>query len=396
LIEVSERLRNVVRHSDIVARQGGDEFVVVVEALGADEAEARTSALDIAQKIRVSLNAPFMLSMTERAYHASVSVGVTLYQGKARGVDELLKQADVAMFEAKELGRNRVCVFRAQRQAAIDSRTAMTDALRSALDREELQLYYQPQVATDGQLVGGEALLRWMPADGDPISPGTFIPLAEESGLILPIGAWVLEMACRHVQALERTSPTERFAVAVNISPRQFSDPGFLANVRSVLEKTAINPRRLKLEVTESSLFEDRRRAARVLDELRTLGVCIELDDFGTGYSSLISLKQLPLDTLKLDGSLIQDLHNESGSAIVRAAIAMGKALGLSIVAEGVETPEQRLFLAGQDCDVLQGFLFARPMPFKAFEPLVARRHTYETLTQVQDGRRFPEARHIA
>ncbi|MEJ2576010.1 MAG: bifunctional diguanylate cyclase/phosphodiesterase [Gammaproteobacteria bacterium] len=392
---MSERLRNAVRHSDVVARHGGDEFVAVVDRLGRDEAAARDTAMEVAQKIRAALHAPYMLTGAANPYHASASIGVALYRGGHHGVDELLKHADVAMFEAKELGRNRVCMFSTQRQAAIDSRTALTDALRGALERDELRLHYQPQVAASGELVGAEALLRWLPAGGAAISPGSFIPVAEESGLILPIGAWVLETACRHIQQLEFCQPSERFAVAVNISPRQFSDAGLLDNVKAVLEKTGVNPRRLKLEVTESSLFEDRRRATRILQALRDLGVRIELDDFGTGYSSLISLKKLPLDTLKLDGSLIKDLDNESGSAIVRAAIAMGKALGLSIVAEGVETVEQRNYLTRQDCDVLQGFLFARPMPFEALEPLVAQRHVYRGKPGPLSAAAFDE-RHIA
>jgi diguanylate cyclase (GGDEF)-like protein/PAS domain S-box-containing protein len=364
LFEVGERLRGSLRDTDTVARLGGDEFVVVIERLGQDEDTARPLAMEIAEKIRSAVNRPYVLGDETRTHRTSASIGIAMFRGAQFGVDELLKQADVAMFEAKDSGRNRACFFREQRQAIINSRSALVDALRHAVENRELRLFYQPQFSTAGTLVGAEALLRWLPPGRDPVAPDDFIPLAEQSDLILPIGEWVLETACRDLMTLDRHHPRPRLAVAVNVSARQFSDTEFSEKVRTTIARAGVDPRRLKLELTESFLVQDLERAAGILSELRRMGLRIELDDFGTGYSSLTSLKQLPLDTLKLDRSLVRDIAADGiGSAIARAATAVAKALGLSIVAEGVETVQQREFLIREGCDTLQGLLFAKPMP---------------------------------
>lgn len=384
LVEVAKRLRESVRESDTVARMGGDEFVAVLESVSRDDLEARDQCLSIAEKIHLALNQPYFLKGSAQSYRTTASIGMALFRGTDTNVDDLLRQADVGMFEAKESGRNRICFFTEERQAAINSRTSLLLELKNALHSDELFLHYQPQVSATGELLGAEALLRWQPPDRDLISPGDFIALAEETGLILPIGEWAFETACRHLRELERYALPDDFAIAVNISPRQFSDGGFLSKVKRAIDQSDVEVRRLKLELTESSLFQDLEHASEVLQELRDLGLRIELDDFGTGYSSLTSLKRLPLDTLKLDGSLVHDIaDDERGSAIVRAAIAMAKALSLKVVAEGVETPEQHAFLVREGCEMLQGFLFARPMPFEDFAVQLGCRYARAPLRSV-------------
>jgi EAL domain-containing protein (putative c-di-GMP-specific phosphodiesterase class I) len=281
---------------------------------------------------------------------------------------ELLKRADVAMYEAKELGRNCVCLYNKRRQVLISSKSAIAGDLRRALANDELSLHYQPQVNSAGEVCGAEALLRWFPPGKDPISPGIFIPIAEETGLIITIGEWVLNTACQHILELPINKLPDNFAIAVNISVRQFSDDDFLEKIRATIVRYNIDTKRLKLELTESSLVKDLGRAQRMLEALRAMGLHIELDDFGTGYSSLTSLKNLPLNTLKVDKSLVHGIGVDTrDEAILMAAVAMAKALKLNVIAEGVETKLQNDFLIGKGCDLLQGFLHARPMTFDRF-----------------------------
>lgn len=368
LIEVARRLYSCVRDTDTIARLGGDEFVVVLEWLGTDGSAGKKKAIDVAEKIRVALSRTYLLGPNEHTHHASASIGVTTFHDNRKSDSELLKRADVAMYEAKDLGRNRVCFYTEARQAMVNRRTEMAHDLQIALDNEEFSLYYQPQISINGTLCGAEALIRWIPPGKKPISPGQFIPIAESTGLILPIGEWVLKKACQHINDLNRSDFPEHFAIAINISARQFSDDDFLNKVKGIINDSEVPMKRLKLELTETSLVQDINRAKVILNELREMGLKIELDDFGTGYSSLNSLKNLPLDTLKLDGSLIQGLDGSgSNEAIIRAVIAMAKAMSLDIIAEGVETPEQRQFLIDEGCEMLQGYLFAKPMPFQDF-----------------------------
>ncbi|WP_136810272.1 putative bifunctional diguanylate cyclase/phosphodiesterase [Desulfosediminicola flagellatus] len=368
LVEVGRRLRKCVRDSDTIARLGGDEFVIVLEGSGSLEKDALKQSLAIAEKIRNTLAQPYILGEHKHVHHASASLGVALFHGNELCESELLKRVDVAMYEAKELGRNQVCLFRNERLAQISSHSAISSKLQHALDNNELSLYYQPQMDADGLPCGAEGLLRWLPPGNAPISPGTFIPIAEETGLIIPIGEWVLETACKNITELSRYQLPPDFALAVNISARQFTDKDFLNKVQAIIARNNIDTRRLKLELTESCLVQNMERGSQILSTLREMGLHIELDDFGTGYSSLNSLKRLPLDTLKLDGSLIREIEGDSrDEAILRAAIAMGKALSLTIVAEGVETLQQNDFLINEGCDVLQGYYHARPMHFESF-----------------------------
>lgn len=368
LIEVSRRLRQCCRATDTIARLGGDEFVVVLEWLGAREGQARQVALRIAEKIRLTLGKSYLLGEDSHIHHASASIGVALFSGKKLSDGELLKRADVAMFEAKELGRNRVCLYNKKRQVLISSKTAIAEDLRRALINNELSLHYQPQVNSEGVVCGAEALLRWMPPGKDPISPAVFIPIAEETGLIIAVGEWVLDSACRCILDLPKKTLSDDFALAVNISARQFSDDNFPAKIKATIDRYTIDTRRLKLELTESCLVQDILRAQRILVTLRAMGLHIELDDFGTGYSSLTSLKNLPLNTLKVDKSLVHGIGvDRRDEAILKAAVAMARALELGVIAEGVETKVQNDFLIREGCQVLQGYLHARPMPYVDF-----------------------------
>ncbi|MEE4242505.1 MAG: EAL domain-containing protein [Desulfopila sp.] len=369
LVEVAARLQGCVRETDTIARLGGDEFVVILEWLGKTEETSRRKALDVAEKIRVALSRTYVLEAGSHVHHASASIGVTLFQDNRLSEGELLKRADVAMYEAKDYGRNRVCLYNEERQSVINRRTAMASAMQQALENDEFSLFFQPQISADGSICGAEALLRWFPPGKEPVMPGDFIPVAEDTNFIQPLGEWVLQEACRCISALDGFVLPDSFAIAVNISARQFSEECFVDKVRSLISENAVNVRRLKFELTESCLVQDLDRGHVILSALREMGIHMELDDFGTGYSSLHALNNLPLSTLKIDGSLIHGLEEEPrGKAIVRAAIAMAKAMALNIVAECVETEQQKDFLIEEGCDMLQGFLFARPMSFADFE----------------------------
>ena len=369
LIEVARRLHGCIRETDTVARLGGDEFVAVLEWLDTDGTKSRKQAMAIAEKIRFALCQPYVLGNENHMHHASASIGVVVFIDNDKCVSELLKRADLAMYEAKDLGRNRVCLFSKKRQTLVYQRNAMANDLKQALENNEFSLYLQPQLSASLELGGAEALLRWIPPGKEPIPPGEFIPIAEQTGLILPIGEWVLERTCQHIIEICQYPLPDDFAVAVNISARQFSDNQFVESVKRIISSNRVDIRRIKLELTESCLFQDLDHGQLILAELCDLGIHIELDDFGTGYSSLNSLKKLPLSTIKLDRSLIKDIEAKDvrGKAIVRAAVAMAKAMSMKIIAEGVETKTQKDFLIHEGCDLLQGYLFARPMPFDDF-----------------------------
>ncbi len=375
LVEVGERIRSSVRDTDTIARLGGDEFVVILETIGRNEKDAKKTALYLAGEIKDALSKVYVFGNDNyHTHYTSASIGIVIFDGTEGSEDELIKRADVAMFEAKENGRNQIRVYSRERQTFIDSRTSMAHNLQNALDNNEFSLYYQPQVTSAGKICGAEALLRWFPPGEKPVSPGLFVPVAEDTGLILPIGEWVLETACRDIRKLCRYDLPARFAVAVNISARQFSDRRFLKKIKTIIDRNGVDYHRLKFELTESYLLQDIERVQVILRALQKMGLNIELDDFGTGYSSLTSLKNLPLNTLKLDGTLVRGIGGDSrDDAIVRAAIKVGKALSLDIIAEGVETKQQSDFLIGQGCDMLQGYLFARPMPFEKFETVLCR-----------------------
>ena len=297
-------------------------------------------------------------------HHSTPSLGVTLLEAESKTVDEVLKQADLALYEAKAAGRNTLRFFDPAMQALVAQRTAMELELRHGLRRQELVVYYQPVVDAVGRMVGVEALVRWLHPQRGLVSPLEFIPVAEQTGLIIPLGAWVLEAACQQLARWAESTATAALTIAVNVSARQFRQPDFAQQVQDILRKTGADARRLKLELTESLLLSDTQDAIAKMSTLQRFGVGFALDDFGTGYSSLSYLKLLPLQQLKIDQSFVRDvLTDPNDAAIARTVLALGKSLGFSVVAEGVETEGQRAFLRENGCTLFQGYLFGRPVP---------------------------------
>ncbi len=369
LIEVAHRLTVHIRQEDTVSRLGGDEYVVILENLSQDEQAAAHLAESIAEKIRDALGQPYALNGLEQKHNGTASIGMTLFHGLEHSTDVLLKQADVALYQAKENGRNRLRFFNPAMQAAIDTRSAMENALRQALVNNELKLHYQPQVDQSGRIIGAEALLRWRRPEIGMVSPQHFIPLAEESGLILPIGNWVMQTACAQIKSWSADPQTRDLKLAINVSARQFHQVDFVTRVADCLAGSDIDPTRLKLELTESVVLDNVEDVIHRMQQIRALGVSFSLDDFGTGYSSLSYLKRLPLDQIKIDQSFVRDLAiDPSDAAIVRAILAMSQTLGLDVIAEGVETPSQRDFLQANGCQTFQGYLYGRPAPIEEWE----------------------------
>jgi diguanylate cyclase (GGDEF)-like protein/PAS domain S-box-containing protein len=360
LQDVAHRLQAAVRESDTVARLGGDEFVVMLEELSSDREEAASHAQMVADKILSELGKSCHLDGHD--INITCSIGVTLFS--AQPAEDLMKQADLAMYQAKNAGKNTVRFFDPQMQAAVMQRVAMETDLRAALQRNELRLYYQAQVDGQGQLLGAEALVRWQHPTRGLVSPGEFIGLAEESGLILPLGLWVLERACEQLADWAQHPDRAHLTLAVNVSGSQLRRPDFVAQVLAVLASTGAPPTQLKLELTESLLLENKEDTILKMSALKASGVRFSLDDFGTGYSSLAYLKRLPLDQLKIDQSFVQDIVSEPrDAAIVRTIVSLADSLGLQVVAEGVETTAQRDSLAQHGCHTYQGYLYSRPGP---------------------------------
>jgi len=374
LAEVAQRLHCAVREGDTISRLGdtisrlgGDEFVVVLEDLNSETPEAAAQARQVGEKVRAALARPYELD--GREFHCSASLGVTLFQDHEESVETLLKQADLALYQAKGAGRNCLRFFDPAMQSTLDEYSALEADLRLAVQREQLQLHYQPQVDSMRRVIGVEALLRWRHPQRGLVAPDVFIPLAEESGLILPIGHWVLETACALIKAWSAHAATRDLRLAVNVSARQFRQAGFVAEVEQVLSETGADPSRLKIELTESLVIDNVAETIARMRALKALGVGFSMDDFGTGFSSLSYLKRLPLDQLKIDRSFVFDLATDpNDAAIVQTIITMGHTLGLDVIAEGVETEAQLARLDQYGCTHFQGFLFSRPLPLAEFE----------------------------
>jgi diguanylate cyclase (GGDEF)-like protein/PAS domain S-box-containing protein len=370
LHQVADRLTHTVRESDTVARLGGDEFVIMLTELAAEPLAAAREAERVAGKLLAALREPYDLGGV--SHHNTGSIGVTLLGVDESPADEVFKQADLALHQAKAAGRDSYRFFDPAMQANVSERVALERDLRLGLQAKQFQLHFQPQVDGVGQMIGAEVLVRWRHPQRGMVSPATFIPLAEESGLILPLGRWVLEQACRQLVRWAEQPQTARLTLAVNVSSRQTRQADFVNGVLAVLAQTGANPARLKLELTESLLLDNVTDTIAKMGELKARGVGFSLDDFGTGYSSLAYLKRLPLDQLKIDQSFVRDaLSDPHDAAIVRAIVALGHSLQLQVIAEGVETSEQREFLAQQGCHHCQGFLFGRPGPVESLAPFL-------------------------
>jgi diguanylate cyclase (GGDEF)-like protein len=367
LQQVGKRLSECMRQGDTVARLGGDEFVVMIEELSEDRQDAAAQAEMIGMKILSAISVPYRLAGLE--YQVTPSIGITLYYDHQQTTDELLKQADLAMYQSKAAGRNTLRFFDPAMQAVVTTRVKLESDIRQGILQGQFVLYYQPQINREGRTVGAEVLLRWPHPERGMVSPAEFIPLAEDSGLILPLGNWVLETACTQLALWAQDARTQDLTLAVNVSARQFRQPDFVEYVLDLISYTGINPKKLKLELTESLLIKDVEETTLKMTALKARGVGFSLDDFGTGYSSLSYLKRLPLDQLKIDQSFVRDLMTDpNDAAIALAVITLGHALGLAVIAEGVETQAQRDHLHGQGCDAYQGYLLGRPMPVLSFE----------------------------
>ena len=362
LVQVAQRISANVRATDTVARLGGDEFVVVLQGLCEQEPKAVAEAKAIAQKILTALNQPYLLGSYEA--YSTPSIGVTLFQNKSQSAQDLLKCADLAMYQAKAAGRNALCFFDPSMQAAASARSALEGDIRLGIQRHEFLLHYQPVISDTGQVLGAEALVRWSHPERGMVSPAQFIPLAEQTGLILPLGKQVLAMACSQLSRWAESPATATWSLAVNVSAAEFRQPDFVQQVLATLSDGGADPCRLHLELTESMLLNDVEESIHKMHHLRSQGVRFSLDDFGTGYSSLSYLKRLPLDQLKIDQSFVRDvLTDPNDAAIACTIITLAQSLGLDVVAEGVETEGQHLFLLKNGCRQFQGYFFGRPAP---------------------------------
>ena len=366
LTRIADRLRRVVRECDTVARLGGDEFVVLLEQLEAEETDAARQAQGVAEKVVATLGREYDLD--GHKYLGTTSIGIALFNGQAAGCDELLRRADLAMYQAKS-GHSVMCFFDPQMQASIAARLELELDLKQAIIHDEFVLYFQPQVDQDGRLVSAEALIRWDSPKRGLVSPAEFIELAEETGLILPIGHWVMREACACLEVWRQNPQLAHVAMAVNVSAKQIALPTFVEEVEELLSFYDVDPAQLKIEITESMLVDRIDEIIVKINELRAIGVRFSLDDFGTGYSSLSYLKRLPFDQLKIDQAFARGaMESRHDIAICRAIITLGGALGLDVVAEGIETQAQWDFFKREGCRYVQGYLFGRPMPQDVFE----------------------------
>lgn len=370
LIEVSKRLESCLREGDTVARLGGDEFVVVLEALSMNSSDAARQAEMVAEKIHTELNRPYQLK--DYSHSTTPSIGIVLFNGHLNSIDDLLKFADIAMYQAKTAGRNTIRFYDPDMQTVIEQRASLEAELRLAIEQQQFRLYYQIQVDSQRRPLGAEVLLRWEHPHRGLVSPLHFIPLAEETGLILPIEKWVLRTACEQLKIWQKDKLTCDLTLAVNVCGLQFSQDDFVDQVKHILLESGADPTKLKLEMTESMMLENIEDIIGKMNELKLFGLSFSLDDFGTGYSSLQYLKRLPLDQIKIDQSFVQDINTDhNDDAIVQTIIAMTDALGFNVIAEGVETGVQHAFLEQCGCHAFQGYLFSKPIPIEQFEVLL-------------------------
>jgi predicted signal transduction protein with EAL and GGDEF domain len=345
---------------------GGDEFVVLLEGLSSDRSEAAMQAREVGEKMLNDLTQPYLLKNVE--HFSTASIGISLFINYRQNLDDLLKQADTAMYAAKKAGRNTLRFFDPAMQEALEMRSQLEATIRKSLPKHEFKLFYQVQVDSTHRPIGAEALIRWEHPERGLIFPDKFIPIAEDTGLILPLGKWVLETACAQLKKWESDPLSSGLTLAVNVSAKQFRQPDFAKQVSEIIAQSLINPARLKLELTESTVLDNVADTIAKMHALKKIGVSFSMDDFGTGYSSLAYLTQLPLDQLKIDKSFVQNIGTKSSDAmIIQTIIGMANNLGIEVIAEGVETEAQLDFLGGAGCLLYQGYLFGRPAPAKEF-----------------------------
>jgi diguanylate cyclase (GGDEF)-like protein len=367
LRDVARRLTGCVREGDTVARLGSDEFVVVLVDVLLKEEEAAAALKTIGEKILHALSQPFQLGGI--THSTSASIGLTLFKSDLVSPEDVLKQADMAMYKAKDTGRNTCRFFDPYMEATVRDRAALEEDLRQAIAEGQFQLHYQPQVDAAGRINGAEALIRWHHPLRGMMPPDSFIPLAEETGLIVPLGQWVLETACKQMVVWASRPQMAGLKIAVNVSAREFQQPDFVDRLLATVQRTGVNPSRLELELTESLLVDNMDQIILKMLNLQVIGVGFSLDDFGTGYSSLSYLKRMPLNQLKIDRSFVRDvLTDPNDAAIAKTIVALGHSLSLGVIAEGVETEEQLQFLVESGCEAYQGYYFSRPLPLQAFE----------------------------
>lgn len=367
LVEVARRIQDCIREGDTVARLGGDEFVVILADLSPDTGNASVQAEIVADKILKQISSPMIFDDAE--YHVTPSIGITLFLGHEVNEELLMSRADNAMYQAKAAGRNCLRFFDPVMQEALEARSKLESALRNALPRNEFELFYQPQFNSSGALIGAEALLRWRQSDGTLVSPALFIPVAEETNFILLIGEWVRDQACSQLARWSSEHKFPHVTLSINVSAREFHQADFVQSVRATLKKSGAIPSLLKLELTESLLIENVEESIRKITELKALGIRFSIDDFGTGYSSLSYLKRLPLNQIKIDQSFVRDIVSDpNDAAIVKTIVVISKSLDLDIIAEGVETEAQRIFLQECGCHSFQGYSFGKPLPVAEFE----------------------------
>lgn len=374
LTVVAERISACVSEGDTVARWGGDEFVVVVENLTASLSEAARRAEKIGEQMLVSLAEPCENPYARGQYFDNtVSIGLTLLYGHIHSADELLKRADIAMYQAKMAGKNQLRNFDVKMQREIEAKMALENDLRRALGQNQLLLHYQPQFDGMRKPFGAEVLLRWLHPERGMVHPGDFISVAEETGDIVPIGRWIITTACEKLKQWQGQPATAHFVMAINVSPRQFRDPGFVAHVTEAVRSTGVNPAGLKLELTEGLMLDNIEETITKMEALKKIGVSFCLDDFGTGYSSLSYLKRLPLSQLKIDQSFVRDIAVDASDAVlIRTIIGMAANLNLQVLAEGVETEEQLQMLHEMGCMAYQGYLFSRPIGAAELDKMTA------------------------
>jgi diguanylate cyclase (GGDEF)-like protein len=367
LKHVAARLNANTRDGDTVARLGGDEFVVMLQGLGEDPAVALRQTAELGEAILAELHEPYLLGA--QPYHGTCSMGATLFDGQQQPLEALLKQADIAKYYAKSEGGNAMRFFEAAMQATITARATLESELRTALAGHQFVLHYQSQVTSEGRIVGAEVLLRWQHPTRGLVPPFGFIDLAEETGLIVPLGFWVLEDACKQLEHWGHHPRRRDLELAVNVSARQFREENFVQRVREVLDRTGADPTRLKLELTESLVQDNVAATAEKMKSLAAMGIRFSMDDFGTGYSSLSYMTQLPLNQIKVDKSFVQKIGDDPKvELIIQTIIGMARNLELEVVAEGVETRQQLAFLEKHRCTLYQGYLFSKPVPLAEFE----------------------------